>query len=88
MLEWAAATWPEQSPRSLGALAARVERGTGEIRELETVLYSANIHTWSGQPLWEAFKNGLLQSGKRAGSATQRTDGAPALYPDWQKQAS
>jgi hypothetical protein len=88
LLQWAAASLPESPPRSLGALAARVAQGADAIRELETVLYSANHQTWVGQALWEAFSEGLLNTGKRTGSAAAPAEGAPPLYPDWHKRAS
>jgi hypothetical protein len=86
LLDWAAATWPEQPPRSLVALAARVERGDEVIRELETALYGAKEQSWNGQALWKAFMNGLMRPGKQAAPG-QPTDGAPPLYPDWREQA-
>lgn len=86
LLDWAAATWPEQSPRSLGALAVRVGQGAEHIRELEAVLYGAGAQGWDGQALWKAVKDGLLSPGKGAAPA-QPTDGAPPLYPDWRKEA-
>jgi len=86
LLDWAAATWPERPPRSLGALAARVAQGGEVIRELETALYGADKQGWEGQPLWKAFDNGLLHPETRP-TAAQHTDGAPPLYPDWHKQS-
>ncbi len=86
LLDWAAATWPEQPPRSLGALAARIEPGEKTIRELEAALYGAGKQGWDGQSLWNAFTDGLLSSGKQAAPSPQ-ADGAPPLYPDWHKQA-
>lgn len=86
LLAWAAATWPQQPPRSLGALAARVDQGGEHIRALEAALYGAEKQHWDGQPLWESFENGLLHAGKRAVSPP-REAGAPPLYPEWRKQA-
>ena len=86
LLDWAAATWPEQPPRSLAARAARIARGAEVIRALETTLYGADKQGWNGQALWRAFENGLLHP-EQATAATQHTDGAPPLYPDWHKQA-
>ena len=86
LLAWAAATWPQQPPRSLGALAARVDEGADSIRELETVLYGAKDQSWNGLSLWKAFAGGLFKDRKTT-AATQNPDGAPPLYPDWRKQA-
>lgn len=84
LLEWAGAIWPHQPPRSLGTLAARIEHGAEHVRELESVLYSANQQHWNGLALWKAFSEGLLPSSKR--TATQKqVQGAPPLYPDWHK---
>ena len=85
LLDWAAATWPEQPPRSLTALAARVAQGDAVIRELEAALYGADKQGWDGQPLWKVCEKGLLHTEKHA-AAAQHSDGAPPLYPDWHKQ--
>lgn len=86
LLDWAAATWPDQPPRSLGALAARVKRGAEVIRALETVLYGANKQDWNGELLWKTFAEGLLQPDKPTAQSSQ-IEAAPPLYPDWRKQA-
>ena len=86
LLDWAATTWPDQPPRSLGALAARVQQGAGVLRELEAVLYGADRQEWNGQALWKQFSDGLLGSKNRAASGKQ-PDTAPPLYPDWHQQA-
>jgi hypothetical protein len=86
LLDWAAATWPDRPPHSLGAIADRVNHGADEIRELENALYSTDNKIWVGQPLWTAFKQGFI---KLAGSseAQKNPDDAPPLYPDWNKKA-
>ena len=86
LLEWAAASWPDRPPHSLGALAERVDHGAEAIRELENALYSADNHSWNGQGLWTAFKQGLIRP---AGTSESRQsyDDAPPLYPDWNKKA-
>jgi hypothetical protein len=86
LLDWAAATWPDQPPRSLGALAARVAHGAEAIRELEAALYGANPQRWIGAPLWRACEEGLLRPAKAA-TAPSHAEDAPPLYPDWRKQA-
>jgi hypothetical protein len=86
LLDWAATTWPDQPPRSLGALAARVQHGAGVLRELEAALYGADRQKWDGQALWKQFSDGLLGSKNRAASGNQ-PDTAPPLYPDWHQQA-
>jgi len=86
LLEWAAATWPDRPPHSLGALAEIVDHGAEAIRELENALYSADSHSWNGQGLWTAFKQGFIRPA-RASEARQSYDDVPPLYPDWNKKA-
>ncbi len=83
LLDWAAATCSRPPPpRSLGALAERVDRGAAAIRELENALYSASDHGWTGQPLWKAFVDGL-QTEIKVSAGRQKTGEVPPLYPDW-----
>lgn len=86
LLDWAAVTWPDEPPRSLSALAARVGQGAGVIRELEAALYGAKDQAWVGLALSKACADGLLSPAKRV-AAAQPTDDAPPLYPDWRKHA-
>jgi hypothetical protein len=81
LLEWAAASWPEQPPRNLAALARRVSRGDELIRDLETVLYARGTRAWVGEPLWQALADGLQVTPRSAGQ--RQPDDAPPLYPDW-----
>ena len=85
LLDWAAATWPHQPPRSLGALAGRVDRGANAIRELERALYSTDNNSWSGQPLWKAYMHGLQTAEKSTDTGPARNS-APPLYPDWNQK--
>ena len=86
LLDWAAATWPDRPPRSLGALAIRVAQGGEHIRDLEAALYGANGQDWNGQTLWKAFDDGLQRPATRPSPEPQAA-GAPPLYPDLHKQA-
>jgi BatD DUF11 like domain len=86
LLDWAAASWPNQPPRSLGALARRVDRGAETIRELEIILYSNTSKDWNGQALWEVFAQGLKAPHKAAGNRPAKNS-APPLYPDWTGKA-
>jgi len=86
LLSWAVATWPDQPPRSLGALTERVNHGTEAIRELENALYSGDNINWNGQGLWTAFKQGFI-SPAGTSETRQSYDDAPPLYPDWYKKA-
>jgi hypothetical protein len=80
LLQWAAATWPNDPPRNLGALMQQLSAGVNEIQALERALYSAAAEPWQGDALWRVFEKGL---------EIKQATGAPAsaglspLYPDW-----
>ncbi|HFD81172.1 MAG TPA: protein BatD [Gammaproteobacteria bacterium] len=80
LLEWAAREWPEDPPRNLAALAARLETGVDEVLRLERARYGASNGDWDGGPLWEAFRNGLQI--RKTGS-TDSDDALSPLYPKW-----
>jgi hypothetical protein len=82
LLAWAAATWPEAPPRSLGALGQRLAGGKTEIKALEQALYAPDHQVWEGQALWEALQNGLRE--KAAGPSSAAGDGLLPLYPRWE----
>lgn len=81
LLNWAADEWPDQPPRNLGALAHRVDKGGDEIHELDTVLYGNETSSWSGQALWDRFRQGL-HDGKTTETSSP-TDSLSPLYPRW-----
>jgi len=83
LLELAKTTWRQHPPRSLGDLAARLDRGDTLVRELEAVLYAPGGHAWTGQPLWQAFSDGFARQPRAAAGKTTPVGGAPSLYPDW-----
>lgn len=85
LLDWGLVTWPQQPPRSLGALARRVTRGAELIRELETVLYAPGKRPWIGEPLWQALEAGLQV--EPASTSRHPPGDAPPLYPDWTRKA-
>ncbi|VAW79279.1 hypothetical protein MNBD_GAMMA13-1167 [hydrothermal vent metagenome] len=82
LLDWAAATWPDKPPRSLGVLASRVEQGRQAIQVLESTLYSADSRSWQSGALWAAFTVGL-QAAPVADRRESVDSSVPALYPDW-----
>ena len=82
LLDWAAAEWPDDPPRSLGALAARLVEGRGEVETLERALYGARGKPWLGSELWHAFDKGL-QTLTGPGEQTNSKSGLSPLYPDW-----
>lgn len=83
LLELAKTTWRQHPPRSLGDLAARLDRSDTLVRELEAVLYAPGGHAWTGQPLWQAFSDGFPRQPRAAAGKTTPVGGAPSLYPDW-----
>ena len=79
LLQWAAARWPDAPPRSLGALAGRVDDETAKpVRELERVRYAPEKGEWTGQDLWEVWRRNVRD---REDAESPRTGIAP-LYPD------
>ncbi|MEO8730866.1 MAG: BatD family protein [Rhodoferax sp.] len=70
--------WPNDPPRGLGTLAARLEAGGTEIRELDRCLYGGGPARWTGTALWQA-----LQGGLRPVQPAARPDatGLDPLYP-------
>ncbi len=72
------AHWPDAPPRSLNALAARIENGQTQLRELDRNLYAADTSNWNGAALWDEFRHGL-QEKKMA--RTNQDDGLNPLYP-------
>jgi hypothetical protein len=81
LLAWAAATWPEAPPRSLGALGQRLEAGTTEIQALEQALYAPDHKVWEGRALWEALQPGLRE---KAAGPSSAGDALLPLYPRWE----
>ena len=80
LLQWAAATWPDDPPRNLGALMRRLSTGVNELQRLEQTLYGATGDLWRGEALWRVFDQGLHQQLKEK-PATR--EGLSPLYPDW-----
>ena len=57
LLALAQAHWPEDPPRSLGQLAARLGDAGDQVRTLDRVLYAADSGVWHGAGLWAAVKD-------------------------------
>ena len=78
LLELARIEWPENPPRGLGALAARLETGAAQVHALDRELYGTQTTSpWQGDALWQALGRGL----KPAGNPVPDTeDGLRALY--------
>lgn len=80
LLAWAAARWPEDTPRSLPALADRLADSAlrAELAVLDRSLYASARDAWQGQSLWKLARRGLVQA---APEARQQRDHLPVLYP-------
>jgi hypothetical protein len=80
LLAWAAANWPDDSPRGLDELARRLpDQAAGHLAELDRELYAPGQRGWNGGQAWQALSP-LLQANK---ANTQHADSAalPPLYP-------
>jgi len=81
LLELAADHWPDDPPRSLGAVAKHMESGSAEIQALEQTLYARTGSTWQGASLWLVLKQGFNQSGQKIQQHNAR-ELLPPLYPE------
>jgi BatD DUF11 like domain len=78
MLEWGRLEWPDDAPRSIGALAARVSSPLAdELRRLSTLSYGPASADWDGEPLAKALRSFSVpgEAGKTA------ADPLPPLMP-------
>lgn len=73
------AEWPDDPPRSLGALAARIETGQAQLQTLDRSLYAADGADWRGAALWKTFRHGLPAKKPRTQG---HDDGLTPLYPN------
>lgn len=78
LLDLARLEWPSDPPRCLGALAARLEQGQDEVRELDRALYGAASGPWVGEALRHSMTRGLQAPRPAAGCAPK---GLAPLYP-------
>ncbi len=78
LLDWARLQWPENPPRSLGALAARVsEPFAGELRRVSAASYGPSGQGWDSQSLATALRSfSVLQE-----TSESRSDALPPLMP-------
>jgi len=79
LLGWAAAVWPEDPPANLAQVAERVPRARQQITALEGRLYAPREVDWTGEPLWRALRDGLMENG---GNAAADPQDLPPLYPN------
>ncbi len=84
LLEWAAAEWPDNPPRNLGAIASRLKSGATEIRRLDQSLYAPGGAVWDGAALGQTFRQGVE---KKAAEPSSATGGLAPLYPEWNRRS-
>ena len=77
LLELGRIDWPDDPPRGLVALAARLRTGSAEIVVLDRSLYGTDGSTWSGEALRVAMEEGLQPS---TSAASADASGLEALY--------
>ncbi len=78
LLDLAQAHWPDDPPRSLGAIGMRIEKGQQQLSELERSLYAAEASDWNGAALWDEFRHGLQE---KKPDRQSRDDELRPLYP-------
>jgi hypothetical protein len=81
LLEWAAARWPEDSPRRLETLAQRLGgEGAAALRELDRRLYADTAGSWDGRAAWQRLSP-FLTAPKTKAEALRQGSPLPSLYP-------
>ena len=84
LLEWAAAEWPDNPPRNLGAVASRLESAAGaEVRRLDQSLYAPGGVVWDGAALGNVFRATAVKQPVKPKAAA---GGLAPLYPEWGKR--
>jgi hypothetical protein len=80
LLRWAAASWPEDAPRSLQELAKHLANAElrAELVRLDRALYASDQEPWRGKPLWQRARKGLVRP---APPRPPQRDDLPVLYP-------
>jgi len=79
LLEWGRLQWPDEAPRSVGALAERVSAPLAhELRQLSTVSYGPDGRDWDGAALAKSLRTiALVSNDPQAG----HDDPLPPLMP-------
>jgi hypothetical protein len=84
LLVWAAAEWPDNPPRNLGAVASRLKNDAGaEVRRLEQSLYAPGGVVWEGVALANVFRSVEVKQPVKPKAAA---GGLAPLYPEWGKR--
>jgi hypothetical protein len=78
MLDWGVLQWPDDSPRSIGVLAARVSSPLSEeLRNLSSTAYGPQGGDWSGEALAKAIRSFSVLKDE----ADERGEVLPPLMP-------
>jgi len=78
MLEWAALQWPDDSPRSIGEIAARVSSPLAdELRTLSSLSYGPQGGEWNGEALAKAVRSFAVLKDEYA----ETSEDLPPLMP-------
>ena len=79
LLEWGRLQWPENAPRSVGALAERLAPPLAdELRKLSKASYGPGGVDWDGEALAKALRSVKVLNDDVGSSAV---DGLPPLMP-------
>ena len=79
LLELGRIEWPDDPPRGLVALAARLHTGSAEILALDRSLYGTDGSTWSGDAPRDAMEEGLQPSTSAASADASGTGDAVSI---------
>lgn len=78
LFELGRARWPDDPPRSLGALATRLGAGQPQIVALDRALYAPDRSDWKGAELWQAVMDAW---GASAVKSAADEEALKPLYP-------
>lgn len=81
LLAWAAVQWPDDPPRRLELLAARLPPAAAAVlAEIDRCLYAEGCARWDGGAAWQLIAP-ILRQTAAPGRQAQRAAALPALYP-------
>ncbi len=81
LIDWAAATWPNDPPERLDRLAQRLPPQAADyLAGIDRALYAPTGEVWDGPAVLEALRS-LLQQAARDQTGKQDTQALPPLYP-------
>jgi len=80
LIEWSAATWPDDPPQRLGRLAERLPpQATDHLAAIDRALYAPSDETWDGTGTLAALQP-LLEDAAKAQGVGQAKQALPPLY--------